>query len=144
MPYWRSFFHLVWATKGRAPLLTAEIEQGVYAHIKHKANAQGGIPYAVNGMPDHVHVVTAIPPSMAVADFVKNLKGASSRYVHLEYGVPFAWQTGYGVFSVDGRGMKDVMAYVERQKQHHADGTLITWLERSTADSDGPGSARGF
>ena len=138
MPYWRLYYHIVWATQGRAPLIKLEMEDAVYRIIGHKCGDEGGLAYAVNGIEDHVHVVAAVPTTIALADFVKGLKGSSSRFIHTEYEVPFAWQVGYGIFTISERNLPTAIRYVQRQKEHHQAGTLISRLERFTSENDGP------
>jgi putative transposase len=138
MPYWRLYYHIVWAVKDRAPLISAEIEGTVYRLIAHKCGEQGGLAYAVNGIPDHVHVVAAVPPTVALAEFIKKLKGSSSRFIHTEYELPFAWQSSYGAFTVSERNLTKVIDYVRHQKEHHQAGTLILRLEQVTLENNGP------
>jgi REP element-mobilizing transposase RayT len=138
MAYWRLFYHLVWATKGRAALLVPEIEDPLYRALIHKADELRGFVFAANGMPDHAHLVTSIPPSIAPSDFVKHLKGSSSRFVHLEFGVPFDWQAGYGLFTISERNLDQAIDYVRRQKEHHRLGTIVPRLERTSDKDDGP------
>jgi putative transposase len=138
MPYWRLYYHIVWATEDRHPLIEPRIEQGLFRIIGSKCIDQGGKVYAINGMPDHVHVVTAAPPAMALSDYVKGLKGSSSRYVHTEYQMAFAWQVGYGIFSVSQKSLGDAIQYVRGQKEHHRSGNIIPGLERFTSEDDGP------
>lgn len=138
MPYWRLYYHIVWATDAREPLVEPRMEPGIFKIIGAKCKDQGGQIYAINGMPDHIHVIASAPPSLALSDFVKGLKGSSSRYVHTEFQQSFAWQTGYGIFSISQRSMVQAIQYVRRQKEHHRSGTLIPVLERFTSDDDGP------
>lgn len=135
MPYWRLYYHFVWATKERRPLITPEIEDQVYKVIAHKCSQLGGWAYAVNGMPDHIHVIAAVPPRMSPAEIARNLKGASGHFVQNEIDIPFRWQRGYGVFSLSQRGLDTAAAYVRNQKEHHRSGSLIKPLE-ITADVD--------
>jgi putative transposase len=94
----------------------------------------------VNGWYDHVHLVVAIPPKHAVADVVKRLKGASSHDLNhgarLDY--EFAWQRGYGALSLGERQRPQAEAYVQNQKQHHAQQTTNSWLEHYTELDEGP------
>jgi len=131
MPYWQLFYHLVWATYNRQPLLTVTTEAVIYRIIRSKANGLGGVVFALNGTVDHVHIVSTIPPKIAVATFVGQIKGASSTLFNKEHpqDLPFAWQAEYGAFSFDKKRLPNVVAYVERQKEHHAQGTLIPVLE---------------
>lgn len=132
MPYWQLFYHLVWATKQREPLLTAQIEPLVHGFIRSKVIGLGGTLFALNGMADHVHVVTAIPPAISVARFVGQLKGVSSaRYNKSCPSQVLYWQDEYGAFSFDAKRLPHFVAYVECQKEHHAENTIIAVLERA-------------
>lgn len=85
MTYWRLFYHLVWTTKRREPMITSDIEPDLYRALAHKAIEINTSVYAINGMPDHVHVVASIAPTVGIPHFVQMLKGSSSRFVHLEF-----------------------------------------------------------
>ncbi len=137
MPYWRLFYHIVWTTRERHPWITANIEGFVYRVLTGKCEEKGGQVFAINGMPDHVHVVLSIPPSISIASFVKHIKGASSYAICAEFDMSFAWQRGYGVFSVSERTLKRAIEYVEQQKEHHRNGTTIASLERIAEDDKG-------
>jgi hypothetical protein len=67
MPYWQLFYHIVWTTKNREPLLSPELEPIVYGFLRGKATGLGAAIFALNGTVDHVHLITAIPPSLAVS-----------------------------------------------------------------------------
>lgn len=131
MAYWRLYYHLVWATKERLPLITAEREARLYPYIVAKADSLGCIIHAIGGIEDHIHVVVSIPPKLAIADFVKNIKGSSAHYLnqHLPAAEKFAWQEGYGVFSLGSKQLQRAVAYVNNQKIHHLQGTAIASLE---------------
>jgi putative transposase len=89
-------------------------------------------------MPDHVHVMAAAVPSLSPSVFVQRLKGSSSHFINEEFGIPFAWQEGYGIFSVGERGLDAAIHYVRGQKEHHAAGTTIERLERAAAEDVSP------
>ncbi len=130
MPYWKLFYHLVWSTKERLPLLTPEIEQQIYGFLQRKAVALGATPFALNGVADHVHFVVAIPPAVSVARFVGQVKAAASALANKNVSQSrFAWQAEYGAFSLDAKRLAAHVAYVERQKEHHLSGQLIRALE---------------
>lgn len=135
MPYWRQYFHIVWATFDRQPLLTPDLEVDVYRVVAALCEQQGGRALAVNGMADHLHVVTTIPPTLSTASFVKNLKGTTSRFVNKECHRPFRWQAGYGVFTISERSVPRAVEYVNRQKQHHEAGQIIPAYERCGAEA---------
>ena len=78
MPYWQLFYHLVWCTKNREPFLTPQVEPIVYDFLRSKAIGLGATLFALNGTVEHVHMVAAIPPAIAVAKFVGQVKGVSA------------------------------------------------------------------
>jgi putative transposase len=132
VPYWQLFYHIVWTTKNRMPLLTPDVEPHIYGFLRGKAIGLGATVFALNGVTDHVHIVVSIPPKIAVAKFVGQIKAvASTRFNKSGLGVtPFFWQEEYGAFSFDGKRLPNYIAYVERQKEHHAQDTTIPILER--------------
>ena len=139
MSFWRTYYHLVWTTKNREPLITPEIEARLYPCLIHKGAELGAYTYAINGWNDHIHMVVTIPPHVSVADLVKLLKGASSHDLNQQMPTAvFSWQRGYGVLTLGQRQRPDAEAYVRKQKEHHADRKSITWLETCTEDDEGP------
>ena len=137
MPYWRLYYHLVWSTKNRLPLLTPEVEPIVHRYLREKAAHLEGFVHALNGVEDHVHMLVAIPPKIAVAKFVGQIKAATSTRFNKEgHADDFFWQSEYGVFSFDRKRLPNFVAYVERQKQYHADGTTIPILERTEQSTE--------
>ncbi len=136
MPYWQLFYHLVWSTKYREPLITPEFEPIVYDLVQTKAIGLGATVFAIGGMPDHVHIVAAIPPKIAVAKFVGQIKAvAATKFNKMNTGGVLYWQNEYGVFSFDGKRLPNVIAYVQRQKEHHAKQGTIPVLERQSGDN---------
>ena len=141
MTFWRNYYHVVWATKERLPLIQVGFEDALFGYLIHKALNTGLYVYGVNGMNDHLHMILAIPPKMSVAQVVKMLKGASSHYVnqfikpeHLD----FAWQRGYGCLTLGEKHRSVAIAYVENQKKHHEEQTTNAWLERYDIQDEGP------
>jgi len=134
MPYCQLFYHLVWATRGREPLLTAEIEPIIYGFLRGKAVQLGAQVFALNGIEDHVHMVVSVPPSIAIATFVGQVKAtAATRFNKTRTDhPPFFWQQEYGVFSLDSKRLPRLVDYVLEQKEHHRRGTVIPILERSS------------
>ena len=140
MPFWRTYYHLVWATKNREPLITPKIEKSLYSYIVHKATTLGIYIYAADGWVDHAHVIAAIPPKIAVAEAVRNMKGASAHWLneHFPEEPHFAWQRGYGVLSLGEKQRPQAEAYVLNQKGHHQQQTTNSWLERYEDEDEGP------
>ncbi len=134
MPYWRLFYHIVFGTKNREPLITPDIEKELHGYLTGKATGLGAIVYVVNGTEDHVHVVASVPPKIALSDFIGQIKGAASHHInHLpgRDGSLFDWQRGYGVLSFGEKHLDWVVDYVRHQKEHHRAGTTIAALERA-------------
>jgi putative transposase len=136
MPYCRLYYHLVWATRGREPLISAKIEAEVYDAIKLKIKALGGQTFAVNGMEDHLHVAAAIPPTLAVAKFIGEVKGASSFHVNHLPGNQYHldWQRGYGAISLRQGDLQQVVDYINSQKTHHSEGKVWPSLEECSEE----------
>jgi len=126
-------YHFVWATRERVPIIVPEAEAKIYELIRGKAAGLGASVFALNGMSDHIHLVAAVPPKLAVADFIGQVKGATSaRYNQTgRLETPLYWQDEYGVFSFDGKRLPNYVAYVENQKRHHAEGEILRILERT-------------
>ncbi|WP_445635777.1 IS200/IS605 family transposase [Nostoc sp. DSM 114161] len=140
MALWRLYYHLIWATKERQPLITREREILLYGYIIGKANSLGSIIHAVGGIENHIHLVTSIPPKISISDFVQNIKGSSAYHLnHLSSSQDlFGWQRGYGVFSLGSKQLQQAVVYVQNQKAHHSNGTAISFLERHNHEDDGP------
>jgi putative transposase len=140
MPFWRSYYHLVWATKNRTDLIRPELETHLYQYLVNKAAELGVRVYAINGWYDHVHLVVAVPPKHSIAAVVKRLKGSSSHYLNQSRlaADEFAWQRGYGVFTLGESQCARAVAYVRRQKEHHGRQGTNPWLERTDELDEGP------
>jgi len=135
--YTRFRYHLVFSTKSRQPYITPDVELLVYKALHRRAEDVGAKIMALNGIVDHVHLVVAIPPTLRVSDFVREIKTSSTRSIrkivpHLH--LLFEWQNGYGGFTLDADNLGGVIAYVNHQKEHHTQNTLIEKYEKTTDD----------
>jgi len=134
MAYWKTFYHLVWTTKGRDHVIGAKYEETILSRIHAKAGELDLFVLAIGIVPDHVHVVAQIPPRLAVADCVRHLKGATSYALNQQSDSqrpPFRWQEGYGVITFGERSLATVVEYVGKQKEHHGNNTVIALFERT-------------
>ncbi|MCL5995360.1 MAG: IS200/IS605 family transposase [Chloroflexi bacterium] len=131
MAYWRLFYHIVWSTKNRHPLIQAEFEGSLHNVIAAKAKQLGAMVHAVGGIEDHVHLAASVPPKISLSVFISQVKGNSSHFVNQSLGIPFAWQSEYGVVSFGGKNLDLVVKYVKSQHQHHAEQTLLAFLEHT-------------
>ena len=133
MPYWRLYYHIIWATYRRLPLVDAEAEELIAGTLHAKARELGCYIHVLGMMEEHLHLVATIPPALAIADVVGGMKGSSSHAAnHLARPDPhvFKWQEGYGVLSFGERSLPTVAAYVRNQKERHAERTTNPLLER--------------
>jgi REP element-mobilizing transposase RayT len=129
--YTELFYHFVWATWKRDPIIRPEIQEDLYTYIAHKCQAYGYELYAVNGMEDHVHVVLRVDPSVTIADVAGKLKGSASRFCNkaLGFASKFQWQAGYAALTFSKRDLPKVVAYVQNQKARHREARLDNALE---------------
>ncbi len=113
-------YHLVFSTKERAPIIHPDIRDRVHAYLGGVIRGIGGTPLEVGGVADHVHLVIGLKPTHVLADVMRALKGDSSKWIHAELRVrDFAWQEGYGAFTVSKSGVERVREYVRNQEEHH-------------------------
>ena len=128
--------HLVWATWDRLPFLTPEVEREVHRAIGAKCDELGTQVVAIGGGEDHVHLLVRLPETLSVADLVKHAQGASSRLVThgLGPGQVFKWQSAYGAVTISPSDVPLVSDYIARQKEHHADGSLVPEWEQPPND----------
>jgi putative transposase len=138
MTYWRLHYHLIWATFERQPTLTPEREKMFYGVLYKKAEELDLKVHAAGNIEDHLHVVLSIPPVIAIAECVRQLKGASSFAINHMKGSDgqFKWQGGYGALSVGERSLETVMEYAAKQKEHHRENKLIAIYERIDEDEE--------
>jgi putative transposase len=133
MPYSELYAHLVWTTYERSALIFHGIERQLWALIAAQCKRLGAVALVVGGMPDHVHLLAAYAPSLALSKLMGEVKGAASHAMAhtLAPGRSFRWQNGYGAFSLRKRDVPIVERYILNQKQHHSTNHLQTELERS-------------
>ena len=136
--YEEAFYHFVWATKQREPMIVPQMESLLHTYIRQKCQELKTFIYAMNGMPDHLHLVCSVPASIAVADFIGNIKGGSSHYMnHLDQSSPLRWQPGYGYLTFAKSDLGRVVTYVDKQKTHHVTGKLSSKMERISSAPEG-------
>jgi putative transposase len=136
MSFWHLYYHLIWATRERMPLIPACLESELHRHLVTQALRFGVTVHAINGVEDHIHLVATIPPSVSVADCVGRLKESSSLLMNQRPNGrgSFGWQHGYGILSVGPSNLDRTIKYVRWQKEHHAEGTVVEALELIVGD----------
>ncbi len=125
------YYHITFATKGRQSFLNGEIKEQVYHFIRNKCKRLGLYLHRIGGVQDHIHMLVYIPPKIAVADIIGQIKGASSYFVNKELAGSnvLYWQQGYGVITVSEDNFQRVDNYIENQEEHHRDNTALDQLE---------------
>lgn len=118
--YCSSLFHCVFSTKERLPSIALEVQPRLWAYIGGIARGNQMTAIAVGGMADHTHVLLTIPASLALARAMQEIKAGSSRWMHTATGSDaFAWQSGYGAFSIGSSQVESTVAYITNQHEHH-------------------------
>ena len=115
------YVHIVFHTKYNQDLIKPDVESELYAYMGGILKENKCVPIAINGIENHVHVLCIQSKNIALADLLEELKRNSSRWIKTKgigY-VNFAWQGGYGCFSVSQSKVEVVKRYIENQKQHH-------------------------
>ena len=120
--YCSNRLHVIFSTKDRKRRISPEIQPRLWGYIAGIARHHGFEAIKVGGAEDHVHALLVLPPSMPLAKAVQLLKGSSSKHLNetRAAGDHFAWQEGYGAFSVSASQTQSVMHYIENQPAHHA------------------------
>jgi putative transposase len=121
MPQTLSFnlVHVVFSTKNRAPLIDDTVAVGLHAYLAGTARKLDCECFRVGGVADHVHLAMRLAPTRMASKVVSEFKTASSVWMK-EHGVAkFAWQRGYGLFSVGPSDIGELIAYIETQEAHH-------------------------
>jgi putative transposase len=111
----------IFSTKERRPYLDAEIRPRVFAYMGGVFRELGSAPILINGPDDHAHALASMPAAVSVADAMRLVKTNTSRWVHEQWPErrEFAWQTGYGAFSVSQSNRAEVQKYIADQEEHH-------------------------
>jgi putative transposase len=113
-------YHLVFHTKENRPSIRAEWKYNLHAFLGGCLKTGNAIPIAIGGTDDHVHLLIGLCATHTLADVVKDIKVASSKWVHQELGHKlFGWQNGYGAFTVGTPQLENVRRYVLNQEEHH-------------------------
>jgi len=111
--------HLIFSTKGRQPLIKPEIRADLFAYLGGIVRELNGIAIIINGTADHIHMLVRLRPVHAVAEVMRTVKANSSRWARQKWNLPFAWQTGYGSFTVSESNVPAVSRYIANQEEHH-------------------------
>ncbi len=133
--------HLIFSTKMRKPLITPDIRSDLFAYLGGIVREMRGTALIIGGTRDHVHMLIRIRPAQAIAEIACIVKTNSSRWMHQKGHGEFAWQAGYGVFSVSESSIPAVTRYIAMQEEHHRKQSFqeefVAFLKKNKVDYDG-------
>jgi putative transposase len=117
--YVSDLVHCVFSTKNRHNIISPEIQNDLWAFLGGIARKNGFKALIAGGTENHVHVLLSLPSDMPLAKAMQLIKGASSRWMNEKHTKGFAWQEGYGAFTIGISQKDDTIAYVQSQAEHH-------------------------
>jgi putative transposase len=134
-------YHSVFGTKNHEPLIASAWRDRLHGYLGGVIRTLNGVPEAVGGVADHVHLLIGLRATHTLADVLRETKSVSSAWVHEDIGVgSFAWQEGYGAFTVSASQLENVRDYIQRQEEHHRTRTFreeyLTLLQRHGVEFD--------
>ena len=132
------YYHFIWATHSRDRLIDRAWRPELLTILNDEVKKRNGWPIRHNAMPDHAHLLVRLPPTVTIAQFIGEVKGATSFRVNRDIKPSFKlrWQEGYGVLSLRKQEVEKVSRYIDNQERHHAKGTLSGLLETTDVDRD--------
>jgi REP element-mobilizing transposase RayT len=119
-------YHLIFSTKNRVAYIKPEIEQQIWPYLGGVARKHKMTALQIGGCDDHIHALVLAPPVIAPSQIARYLKGDSSKWIHETFleSQEFAWQEGYGAFTVSKSNLESVVAYIQNQRAHHQHGSF--------------------
>jgi REP element-mobilizing transposase RayT len=138
----QNFYHTVFSTKHRANLITPELEARLYPFLGGALRDLRCTLVAINGMPDHVHLLVRYRADLSHSEMLQQIKCRSSKWINETFPQQghFSWQEGYGGFTVSKSAVAEVEAYLACQKEHHQrmdfKSELLLLLRRHGIDFD--------
>jgi putative transposase len=116
------YLHIIFSTKHRQPFLKDnEFRQRTHAYLAGICNNLNCPALIVGGVEDHVHILCRFGKTITVADFIRDMKRDSSKWIKDEQPAlaEFHWQSGYGAFSISPSDVEAVQRYIANQEEHH-------------------------
>ncbi len=111
--------HVIWSTKERRPLISDSVRSKLHGYLSGILKNIGSPALIINSVSDHIHILCQLSKNLAACKLVEEVKKSSSKWMKEQGMVEFAWQNGYGVFSVSQSNADTVRKYIEGQAEHH-------------------------
>ncbi len=137
--YFQNVMHVVFSTKERCKTIPADMKERLWSYTAGICKRQKVFVHSIGGMEDHIHLLLQFPATIAISDAIKEIKANSSGWMSDEIG-KFAWQEGYGAFSVSRSNIPAVVKYIQNQERHHRkinfEEEFIAFLEKHGIEYD--------
>lgn len=135
------YFHIVWGTKKRLPLIPEDMREPLIHWVEDECRKRKGTALACNAMPDHVHLFVNLPPTVCLSTFIGQVKGASSYACNHHLNTPdkLMWQDGYGAITVRKAESKKIIHYITHQQEIHARRETLSFLETTEKETKNSG-----
>lgn len=134
-------YHVVFSTKERHPLIVQEWRDRLHAYLGGIIRDIGGVPECIGGVADHVHLMIGLKATHRLCDVIRDIKVSSSKWIHDTLALrEFAWQDGYGAFTVSENRRESVKRYIQNQEAHHKirafEDEYLTFLRQAGVEFD--------
>ena len=138
--YCSNRIHLVFSTKNREKIIPPEVQGKLWPYMAGISRNHGFEAIKIGGVEDHAHALLFLPPTVLLAKAIQTLKACSSKWLNETVAKNFAWQEGYGAFSVGASQTEGVIRYIANQREHHAKHTFedefLSLLKKYGVDYD--------
>lgn len=124
--YTQIHIQFIFAVKYRDGIIHHSFKQELYQYISGIIQAHNHKVLAINGMPDHIHILIGMRPTQSISDLMQDIKGSSSKWINLKkfLKIKFEWQEGYAAFSYSKSHVNTVIKYIQNQETHHKSKTF--------------------
>jgi REP element-mobilizing transposase RayT len=124
--YTQLYFHIIFAVSGRNNLIAKSWKEELYKYISGIIANKNQKLMIINGMPNHIHLLIGTKPDCNLSDLVRDIKANSSKWINEKRFLngKFAWQTGFGAFTVSQSSVNNVISYIKNQEEHHKQKTF--------------------
>jgi putative transposase len=125
--YTQIHIQVVFTVQDRDSIIHYHWKDELYKYITGIIQKNDHKVLAINGMPDHIHILFGLRPKQSLSDIMQDIKGCSSKWINERRFVrsKFAWQEGYGAFSYAKTDLTAVIRYIHDQQDHHARKTFL-------------------
>ena len=119
--YTQLYIHFIFAVQNRLSLIRTNWQSDLYKYMNGIIEQQGHKPFAINGMPDHVHLLISLNPKQSSSELIYHIKRSSTIWINENKFVKgkFSWQEGFGAFSYSKSQIPNIIRYIDTQQTHH-------------------------